>query len=164
MNVFVSLYYFQFSFTFLLPSFCPVLPRCLCTRHSRTEHLVISTQIPPPEQLWVKVSASRNCLPTHKPNYVSWEPHLITSDTVISSLFYREAQHILTVCIPHIFIGTTKVSYFGIWRGNKASASMTSGFQLFRKPNYFQDKVKDMQRSLCRLRTLLNKKKVWEVR
>lgn len=58
----------------------------------------------------------------------------------------------------------TKVSYFEIWRGNKATASIASGFQLFKKPNYFQDKVKDTQHSLRRLRTLLNKKKIWEVK
>lgn len=94
MNVFVALYYFPFSFTFLLPSFCLVLPRCLCTRHSRTEHLVISTQIPPPEQLWVKVSASRNCLRVCKLNYANCESHLITTDTVILKACFTERLHV----------------------------------------------------------------------
>lgn len=148
-----------FCFFFYIPSasFCPVLLRCLCSRHSRTEHLVISTQIPPPEKLWVKVSASSSCLPTRNLNCASWESHLITSDTVILKACFKEAKHILAGFVPQIFIGKTKVSYLGFRKETKPEAALL--VDLKEKQNYFQDKVKDMH-SLCRLRTLLNKKKI----
>lgn len=86
----------------------------------------------------------------------------MTSDTMISKAYYIERTIFFAVAFGRFysmdFRRLDRSFLFEFWRGKRVSANITHGFKLFKKLNSFQDKVKDMQYSISRLRILLNKK------